>query len=124
MMHLMRGKGSNRRWLLLGSTLSLLLALLMLASAAWIVIGRRGWTDEELAPILLSAAGLSLAIGTAFTGWLRLRKELPAPPGLTPEGLEQWRTRLRQEVVRRRVGGPRSDRPKARTSTRCCGEER
>lgn len=107
----MRRKAPSRRWLLLGSALPFLLALLLLTIAVWFVFRSRGWTDDKLAPILLTAAGLSLAIGTAFAGWLRLKKEVPAPAGPTEEGLEQWRVRLRQEVVRRRAGGRRSDVP-------------
>src|SRR5438093_5679066 len=114
MMEVVGRRERNGRWLLLfGSALSFLLPPLVFAAAVWLVLGKGGW-DPDLVPVLLTALGLGLGIGTPiarslFRRWLGWKTEVLAPPGPTEEQVGQWRTRLRQEVVRRRAGSRRSD---------------
>jgi hypothetical protein len=67
-------------------------------------------TEKDVTPIVVAAAGVGVALVTAFAGpivveWLAEKRGGPALPGLTAAQLEAWRGVLRIAVLERRVRG-------------------
>lgn len=84
---------------------------ILTGAVAWLILrDRPGWTGQAVAPVVVGAAGVGVALVTAFAGplfvdWLAEKRAGPALPGPSAAQLEAWCAVLRVAVLERRVRG-------------------